>query len=91
MRGPDLTRHALLLAAATLLVACNDPSSTDSPYIVTPVTTTTLSGTPGRALTDTLAVEVRDYEGNLVLGAKVTWSLPQGEGSGSNWRMPATG
>ncbi len=66
-----------LLVAATLM-ACNDPSSTDPPYIVTPVATATLSGTPGWTLTDTLVVEVRDIEGNLVPGTKVKWSLPNG-------------
>ncbi len=81
---------AAVLVAATL-TACNDPSSVDSPYIVTPVTTATLSGTPGWTLTDTLVVEVRDVEGNLVPGAKVTWSLPHGGSWRSNWRMPTTG
>ncbi|MEZ4412879.1 MAG: hypothetical protein R2910_07855 [Gemmatimonadales bacterium] len=69
--------HVLLGAVATL-TACNDPSSVDSPYIVTPVTTTALAGTPGWPLNDTLVVEVRDAEGHLVPGAKVTWSLPSG-------------
>jgi hypothetical protein len=69
--------YAAVLVVATL-AACNDPSSVDSPYIVTPVTTTALAGTPGWTLTDTLVVEVRDFDGNLVPGARVTWSLPNG-------------
>ena len=73
---PFRQASAALVAAA--LMACNDPSSVDSPYIVTPVTATTLSGTAGWTLTDTLVVEVRDFEGNLVPGAKVTWALPNG-------------
>ena len=66
------------LLAVGLLSACNDPSSVDSPYIVSPATTATMSGTPGWTLSDTLVVEVRDYEGNLVPNTKVHWSLPQG-------------
>jgi len=70
-------RHAAALAAA-VLVACNDPVGMDTPYVVVPVSTATLAGTAGWTLTDTLVVEVRDGEGHLVPGAKVTWSLPQG-------------
>jgi hypothetical protein len=66
------------LAAAALLLGCSDPVGSDTPYVVTPVSSTTLAGTPGWALTDTLVIEVRDAEGNPVPGAKVTWSLPNG-------------
>ncbi len=66
------------LATAALFVACVDPAGEDTPYIVTPVTSTTLAGTPGWALTDTLVVEVRDAEGHLVPDVKVHWSLPNG-------------
>ncbi len=80
MPHPAVSPRRLLapLVAAAVLSACNDPSSTDSPYFVTPVTTAALAGTPGWALTDTLVVEVRDYEGNPVAGTRVHWSLPQG-------------
>ena len=71
------TRNLAALAAAALLLGCSDPVGSDTPYVVTPVSTTTLAGTPGWALADTLVVEVRDAEGNLVPGARVTWSLPQ--------------
>jgi hypothetical protein len=71
-------RHAAAVLAASTLLACNDPVGSDTPYVVTPVSSTTLSGTPGWALTDTLVVEVRDGNGELVPGARVTWSLPQG-------------
>ncbi|MEZ4412878.1 MAG: hypothetical protein R2910_07850 [Gemmatimonadales bacterium] len=78
LRMSNASRYIAATLTAATLMACNDPSSVDSPYIVTPVTTGALSGTPGWALTDTLVVEVRDVDGNLVPGAKVTWSLPNG-------------
>lgn len=71
-------RNITALATATVLLGCSDPVGSDTPYVVTPVTSTALAGTPGWALTDTLVVEVRDAEGNLVPGAKVQWSLPDG-------------
>ena len=70
-------RHAATLAAA-VLVACSDPVGSDTPYVVVPITTAALSGTPGWALADTLVVEVRDAQGHPVPGASVTWALPQG-------------
>ena len=72
------TRFSLTFLAAGSLLACNDPVGGDTPYAVVPVTSTALAGTPGRTLTDTLVVEVRDAEGNPVPGAKVHWSLPSG-------------
>lgn len=71
-------RNLAALAAAVPLLGCSDPVGSDTPYVVTPVSSTTLAGTPGWALTDTLVVEVRDAEGNLVPGATVQWSLPDG-------------
>lgn len=71
-------RNLAAVAAAALLLGCSDPVGSDTPYVVTPVSSTTLAGTPGQALADTLVVEVRDAEGNLVPGATVRWSLPDG-------------
>ena len=71
-------RNLAAVAAAALLLGCSDPVGSDTPYVVTPASPTTLAGTPGWALTDTLVVEVRDAEGNLVPGATVQWSLPDG-------------
>ncbi len=80
------------LLTVGLFSACNDPSSVDSPYIVTPVTTATLSGTPGWALIDTLVVEVRDAEGNPVPGAKVHLVAARRVGSWRcSWRRRTTG
>ena len=71
------TQFALALLATGSLLACNDPVGSDTPYVVTPITSTTLAGTPGWALTDTMVVEVRDAEGNPVPGTQVHWSLAE--------------
>lgn len=71
-------RGCLLLAVSGSLACNNDPAGSDTPYVVTPITTATLAGTPGRTLADTLVVEVRTADGNPVSGATVSWSLPQG-------------
>ncbi len=71
-------RSQAVVAVALLLLSCSDPVGSDTPYVVTPVSSTALAGTPGWALADTLVVEVRDAEGNLVPGATVRWSLPDG-------------
>lgn len=75
----SMLRDTAVPLLALTLVACSvDPLGTDTPYIVAPVTTAVLAGTPGLALVDTLMVEVRDAQGHPVPGAKVQWSLPQG-------------
>jgi alpha-tubulin suppressor-like RCC1 family protein len=76
---PQLVRLIPVVLAAAALPACNDdPTSNDTPYVVVPLTTATLAGTPGRTLAETLAVEVRTADGHPVPGATVQWSLPQG-------------
>jgi hypothetical protein len=75
---PPAGVRAAPFVVAALVLACNDPAGSDTPYIVTPVTTAALSGTAGYTLSDTLVIEVRDAEGHLVPGAQVHWSLPQG-------------
>ena len=71
-------RGAVLLAVSTILACSNDSAGSDVPYVVAPVSSTTLAGTPGRTLVETLVVEVRTADGHLVPGATVHWSLPQG-------------
>jgi hypothetical protein len=74
-----LVRDGCLLIAVSSSVACNnDPAGSEVPYILTPITTGSLAGTPGRTLAETLIVEVRTADGELVPGATVHWSLPQG-------------
>jgi len=74
-----MARLGALGMAAGAALACNDdPTSNDTPYVVVPLTTAALAGTPGRPLADTLAVEVRTADGHPVAGATVQWSLPQG-------------
>jgi hypothetical protein len=76
---PHLIKLTSVVLTASALLACNnDPTSNDTPYVVVPVTTATLTGTPGRTLAETLVVEVRTAEGHPVPGATVGWSLPQG-------------
>jgi hypothetical protein len=75
---PIAGSSSIRLLAASALLACTDPVGSDTPYVVTPITTNVLAGTPGWTLTDTLVVEVRDAEGHIVPGAKVQWSLPDG-------------
>jgi len=74
-----LSRLGAIAMAAGAALACNDdPTSNDTPYVVVPLTTSALAGTPGRALAETLTVEVRTADGHPVPGATVQWSLPQG-------------
>jgi hypothetical protein len=71
-------RRLSVCAAACVLLACSDPVGSDTPYVVTPVSSATVAGTPGWTLTDTLVVEVRDAQGHIVPGVKVQWSVPNG-------------
>jgi len=41
------SRGAVLLAVSTILACNNDSAGSDVPYVVTPVSSTTLAGTPG--------------------------------------------
>lgn len=69
---------SLVVLGLAVLLACNDPSGVDSPYLVTRLSSASLSGTPGWAMPDTLLIEVRDVAGHAVPGATVTWSLANG-------------
>jgi len=71
-------QFSAVLASGVILLGCNDPVGSDTPYTVVAVSPTVLAGTAGRALPETLVVEVRDAEGKPVPEAHVRWSLPNG-------------